>query len=108
MRIISARFCGCSVGGMFLPEITVPRQPSFRLHADEPLQSSRSSPCRAVLFALRLDGLARLGPVVVTPVAQLVEIAAHRKRLRAVHGDGLAVDPVAAAGNEEDREILQF
>src|SRR5258708_31617080 len=60
-------------------------------------QKGGSPPCRAVLFVLRLDGVARLGPVGVRPVAQLIEVAAHRHRLDAVHRDGLAVDPVAAA-----------
>ncbi|MCP1837604.1 transposase InsO family protein [Bradyrhizobium sp. USDA 4538] len=69
-------------------------------------QARASAPRRAVLLVLGLDRLARLGPVVVAPVAQLVEIAAHGERLRAVHGDGLAVDPVAAAGNQEHREVL--
>src|SRR5438874_13764361 len=55
-------------------------------------------PLRPVLLVLRLDRVPRIGPVVVAPVAELVEIAAHRQRLGAVHGDGLAADPVAAAG----------
>src|SRR5258707_5241682 len=55
------------------------------------------SPCSFVLFVLRLDGFACLDPVGVGPVAQLIEISAHRQCLAAVHRDGLAVDPVAAA-----------
>src|ERR1700744_4088907 len=50
---------------------------------------------RAILFVLRLDRLARLGPVGIGPVAQLVEIAAHRQRLRAVHRDGTRAGLVA-------------
>src|SRR6185437_15174319 len=72
------------------------------------LAMTRSPPCRAVLLVLRLDGLARLGPVVIAPVAELVEIPAHREGLRAVHRNGLAIDPVAAAGDQEHREVLQF
>ena len=65
-------------------------------------------PRGAVLFVLRLDRVARRGPVGIAPVAQLIKIAAHRQRLAAVHRDGLAVDPVAAAGNQEHREVLQL
>src|SRR5579883_1183030 len=61
-----------------------------------------------ILFVLRLDLFARLLPVLVAPVAQLVEIAAHGERLAAVHRNGLAVDPVTAAGNQEHGQILQF
>src|SRR3954451_18720763 len=52
-------------------------------------RQQRSPPRRAVLLVLRLDRVARLVPVGVTPVAQLVEIAAHGERLCTVHGDGL-------------------
>jgi len=65
-------------------------------------------PRHPVLFVLRLDGVAGLGPVGVGPVAQLIEIAAHRQRLAAIHRDGLAIDPVAAARNQEHREVLQL
>src|SRR4051812_36620951 len=57
-------------------------------------------PLGAIFFVLRLDGVARLLPVGVFPAAKLVEVAAHRQRLCAVHRDGLAIDPVAAAGNQ--------
>src|SRR3954447_19962134 len=62
----------------------------------------------AILVVLRLDGLLGLAPVVVAPIAQLIEVAAHRQRLRAVHRDGLAVDPVATAGDQEYGEVLQL
>ena len=65
-------------------------------------------PSRAVLLVLRLDQVPGLGPVGILPVAQRIKVAAHRQRLAAIHGDGLAVDPVAAAGNQEHREILQL
>src|SRR5437870_9445600 len=68
----------------------------------------RLPPRRAVLFVLRLDGVAGLRPVGVGPVAQLIKVAAHGERLAAVHGDGFAIDPVAAARNQKYREILQF
>src|SRR6185312_827094 len=67
-----------------------------------------SPPRSAVFFILRLDRLARLVPVVVAPVAQLIEIAAHGERLGAVHRDGLAIDPVATTGDQEYGQILQF
>src|SRR6185437_2672581 len=66
------------------------------------------SPGRAVLFILRLDRTARLGEVGIGPVAQLIEVPAHRQCLDAVHGDGLAIDPVAATRNQEYREVLQL
>src|SRR5258708_5232987 len=66
------------------------------------------TPRGLVLFVLRLDRIARCRPVGVRPVAQLIKIAAHGERLGAVHRDGLAVDPVAAAGNQEHGEVLQF
>src|SRR6267378_6598784 len=58
-----------------------------------------SPPCSAVLFVLRLDRIAGSGPVGVGPVAQLIKVSASGQRLAAIHRDGLAVDPVAAAGN---------
>src|SRR6202790_4336151 len=83
--------------------------PALRRSASRCTASGQVSPPRgAVLFVLRLDLLARLGPVGVGPVAPLIEVAAHRQHLAAIHGDGLAVDPVAAAGNQEHREILQL
>src|ERR1700732_1474283 len=54
-----------------------------------------SSPRGAVLFVLRLDLLARRGPVGIGPIAQLIEVAACRQRLAAVPRDGLAVAPGA-------------
>src|SRR5947209_4136552 len=65
-----------------------------------PGHEKASSPLGSILLVLLLDRIPRLGPVVVAPVAELVEIAAHGERLCAVHGDGLAGDPVAAAGNQ--------
>src|SRR6185437_234280 len=108
MRIISARSCGCSDADMFLPEIVfvapILESRASKRNTGETPCGFVSSPCRAILFVLRLDGLARLGPVVVAPVAELVEVAAHREPLRAVHCDGLAIDPVAAAGDQEHRQ----
>src|SRR5260221_13693790 len=115
-RTISARFAGSPEADMFLPFAyfslcgawrhpapkTIPqRRPAFA-------GTTRLPPRGAVLFVLRLDRIARLGPVRVGPVAQLIEVAAHRQRLAAVHRDGLAVDPVAAAGDQEHGEVLQF
>src|ERR1700716_1476893 len=65
-------------------------------------------PRGAVLVVLGLDGVAGLAPVGVGPVAQLIEVAAHGQRLAAVHGNGLAVDPVAAARDQEYRKVLQL
>src|SRR6185436_16167937 len=71
-----------------------------RLWVPAPRAQSRTrpgrllAPCRAVLLVLRGDRVARLFPVGVRPFAHLVEIAAGGERLRAVHGDGLAGDPV--------------
>src|SRR3954469_17969839 len=50
------------------------------------VRRKRSAPLGPVLLVLRHDGLACCFPVVVGPVAELVEIAAHGERLRAVHG----------------------
>src|ERR1700760_466606 len=73
--------------------LLIPLWPSLgtdcRSASDE--ASGRSTPCRAVLFVLRLDLFACLGPVVIGPFAQLIEVAAHRQCLAAVHRDGLAV-----------------
>src|SRR2546421_10786278 len=63
------------------------------------------SPRCAVLLVLLGDRVTRLLPVGVGPFAHLIEIAASGERLRAVHRDGLAADPVAAAGDQEPGQI---
>src|SRR3984893_5917000 len=70
--------------------------------------TTTSPPCSPVFFVLRLDRIARSGPVGVGPFAQLIKVSARGQRLAAVHRDGLAVDPVAAAGNKEHCEVLQL
>src|SRR5271156_1166232 len=76
------------------------------------MTSSRSENALAaiglVAGVLRLDRLARRFPFGVAPMAQLVEIAARRQRLSAVHCDRLAGEPIAAVGHQERGEILQF
>src|ERR1700690_1077979 len=81
------------------------KRPLLRMRA---ARDGHSSPRSPVLFVLRLDRIAGAGPVGVGPVAQLVEVSPRRQPLAAVHRDGLAVDPVAAAGNQEHREVLQL
>src|SRR3954447_11401690 len=122
-RTMSARLAnGCVV--MFLPYRLVLMSRSVASSAGEDktgkvrhgfnvvvpakARTTTSPPLRSVLLVLRHDALARGFPVVFAPVAELVEIAAHRERLRAVHGDGLAGDPVAAAGDQEHGDVLQF
>src|SRR6266436_3540755 len=115
-RTISARFAGSPEADMFLPFAYFSLCGAWRHPAPKTISQRRPAfagttrlpPRGAVLFVLRLDRVARLGPVRVGPVAQLIEVAAHRQRLAAVHRDGLAVDPVAAAGNQEYRQILQL
>src|SRR5579864_7000614 len=104
---MSARLAGSCKTDMFLPMYYFLLQGVWRLLGPKTIRKV-SAPCGAVLFVLCLDRLAGLFPVGVGPVAQLVEVAAHRQRLAAVHRDGLAVDPVAAAGNQEHRQILQL
>src|SRR5882724_11227807 len=67
-----------------------------------------SGALRAVLLVLRFDRLARPLPVGIAPVAQLVEAGAGGERLRAVKRDGFAIDPVAAAGDQEGGEVVQL
>src|SRR5258708_408391 len=115
---MSARFCASAMSDMFLPWYFIvdaslallkgKNNPARTTAVGAATAHSLSSPRSPVLFVLRLDGVAGLGPVGVGPVAQLIEIAAHGQRLAAVHRDGLAVDPVAAAGDQEHGQILQF
>src|SRR4051795_7982652 len=125
---MSARFFASAISDMFLPIPSVMaglgpgihllpkisygvgwmRGSSPRMTMYFLWEETISPPCSPVLFVLRLDGVAGLGPVGVGPVAQLVEIAAHGERLAAIHRDGLAVDPVAAAGDQKHREVLQL
>src|SRR5579872_1939060 len=74
-----------------------------RTVACEGIAAKALGSCGAVLVVLRLDLFARLLPVGVGPVAQLIEIPAHGERLAAIHRNGFAVDPVTAAGNQEHR-----
>ncbi len=53
----------------------------------------RSAPVSPVAGVLRLDGGARRPPLAVAPFAQLVEIAAGRESLRAVHSDRFPGEP---------------
>src|SRR5271155_5015603 len=72
------------------------------------MTGSSSVPRGLVARVQRLDRLPRGLPFGVAPLAQLVEVAAGRERLRAVHRDRLAGKPVAAVRHQEGREILQF
>src|SRR6266536_3204448 len=67
--------------------------------------------CAARRLVARVDLLDRLAgglPFRIAPFAPIVEIAAGRQRIGAVHRDGLAGEPVAAVGEQEGREILQL
>src|SRR5262249_7778579 len=66
------------------------------------------TPCLAVLLILLGDRVTRLRPVGIGPFAQLVEVSTGGERLGAVHGDGLAADPVAAPGDQEHGQVLQL
>src|SRR4029079_14580098 len=71
-------------GPCLRPEWVPALRSSVKNAAPRPGHGALSSR-RAVLFVLCLDRVARLVPVGVAPVAQLIEIAAHGERLRAVH-----------------------
>src|SRR5882724_7668947 len=59
-----------------------------------------------VLLVLRLDRGARLFPVGVGPGEELVERAAVDEAGRAVDGDGLSGEELAAVRHEEGGEVL--
>src|SRR5262249_50764546 len=79
-------------------------RPEGRRQAVCPLDA----PLRAVFFVLRLDGVARGLPLRVGPMPQGVEIGSGGEALSAVERDGLTGQPVAAVGNQEGHEVLQF
>src|SRR6266404_7210161 len=81
-RSMSARFAGSSETDMFLPK-------RFIFLFQQFVPDVKSPPCGAVLFVLRLDRIARMGPVGVGPVAQRIEVTARCQRLAAIHRDGL-------------------
>src|SRR5690606_27053078 len=63
---------------------------------------------RLVFLVLRDDRIPRGFPLLVAPLAQLVEVPAGGERLCAIHRDHFAGEPVATGRHQEGREILKF